>query len=1688
MAMRRLYVALVTWAFVALLVGPAQAATVVTAPPAAAPAAATSPASASMQTGSYVPLAPARILDTRIGSITVDGRNQAQGPIPAGQTRNLPVAGRAGVPASGVAAVVLNVTGVNPTGNGYLTLFPALTTRPGTSNLNLRAGETAANLVVVKLGSGGGVSYYNGGPSVEVIADVAGYYPMGESFTATNPVRVLDTRPTGATVDGLYRATGAYGPGETRAVPLAGRAGVPTTGVAAVVLNLTAVSPTASTYVSTFPSGSPLPTASNLNVGPTQVRANLVLARLGANGQLAIFNSAGSTHMLADVVGWIPTGTSYGSLAPSRLLDTRATLPLGPGQSRDLTVTGRGGVPATGVGAVVLNVTAVAPTSTTYVTVHPSNTARPNASNLNLLRGDTRPNLVIVKVSPTGAVRLFNANGSTHLLVDIAGWFGSSSPPVITTTTLPQGKVGLAYSSQLVASGGTAPLTWARTAGTLPAGLTLSAAGRLSGTPTAAGTTSFTVRALDSAGLMDTQVLSLTVTGAFTITTTTLPPGKVGAPYSAQLGASGGTAPLTWARTVGTLPVGMTLSTAGLLSGTPTAAATSTFTVSATDAAGLTDTQVLVMTVAVPFTITTSTLPQGKVDVSYAAQLATSGGTAPVTYDLTLGGLPSGLSLDTSGAIYGYPTGQGASTFTVRATDDAGRVATRQLSIAVVQFRITTSLPNPTKDLPYSVQLATADGKSPTTWAVAVGSLPTGLTLSGTGLLEGTPTQAGTWTFTLAAHDADFLTASRNYTLVVSQSTNPVIVTTVLAAAQVGVAYVGPVSAVGGTGTRTWTVTAGALPAGLTLEAPTGLVEGRPSATGSFSFTLRVTDGGGGTDTQAYLLPVSATANWPQPGQDGTFASRSTDPTFTSANPAGIQTRWELPGGPGTSPAVVDGVLHSLDLRFGHDETDLVAYDVVTGDVLWWFPAPGCQDLTVTATSVVAACTGGLRAWSRTGNRSLLWDTVTTDPGRSPERIRVRGNTVIACDTGVRGYSLATGARLWQAFLPSGTTCRSLAVSSDTVVVNTYADQVRAYALTGGTLRWSSTGTSALVQGGAAVTTTPTSVVARDLLSGGQLWATPVTDATTVLAASPDTAYVGTFTDFGNGSWGSTVVAVNAVTGGRRWTVDSDSQPTGGAISGNVLWVGWASLPADGRYGGVRPLDLATGAQISQLRFDGPQVFNPVVVAGGHVIAQNRVLGLAPAAPRISTRYLTPGLSGAAYQRTLAAVGGSGAVTWSITSGALPSGVTMSSGGSISGTPTAAGDFGVTLRARDGRGLSATLGYTLRIVAAGASDWSTMGRDSMRAGVNGEESVLSPDTMPSVGQAWTAAPVTTSGRGASEVLGAPVIVGDRVYVAYGSGIVAAFTRTGTGAKTAVWTAVAEPGVMFVSGLTASAGVGYVVSSDGQLYALNLTSGARVWRTSVTPATSIGLQAAPLVVNGTVYWLRDLLHATRVSDGGAAWASPYDPNTSGESYFTEPLSSDGTRVYIGGACVITALNASTGSLAWQRDFTIRTGPTAACNQSGESWGPPVVTAGKVSFSDVNRTYVLEATTGANAGAILRARGGTTTPSPGMAVQALGLPQMFGGFYYTPALTDTRTGEVLWRPGTDLVDSRPVVAGGVVFVRNGSSLRGLDLANGETVWQDTVDGLPSFGTFDSLAVGRGMVVVGSADGSVVAFRPL
>ena len=259
----------------------------------------------------------------------------------------------------------------------------------------------------------------------------------------------------------------------------------------------------------------------------------------------------------------------------------------------------------------------------------------------------------------------------------------TAAPGGITTVTLPPGGLGVGYRTNLAATGVTGTKVWSIASGSLPTGLTMTSAGVISGTPTVPGVYPFTVRLVVGTALDETWVYKITVP-AVQVTTTSLPNGQIGVAYRQTLTSNVAKTPAHWTLAGGTLPDGLALSTAGVISGTPGHPGTFTFTVRVADSAtpAHSATQTLSITVA-PMTITTTSLKNGKAATFYSTALTASGGTSPRTWAVTAGSLPGGLTLSPAGTISGTPAAAGTYHFTVRVTDHVGNTATAALTLVV---------------------------------------------------------------------------------------------------------------------------------------------------------------------------------------------------------------------------------------------------------------------------------------------------------------------------------------------------------------------------------------------------------------------------------------------------------------------------------------------------------------------------------------------------------------------------------------------------------------------------------------------------------------------------------------------------------------------------------------------------------------------------------------------------------------------------------------------------------------------------------------------------------------------------------------------------------------------------------------------------------------------------------------------
>ena len=449
----------------AVAVAGAFVATAVVATPSAGPADAADPLGAG---GEYHALAPARILDTRTGTGGISGA-RALTPT-TGTAFDVQVLGQGGVPeparAGDVLAVAMNVTVTGPSQQGYLRIWGTGATEGDSSLVNFQSGQTVPNMVIARPGADGKVSIRliseGAAGTAHVLVDVFGWFSTsnnaerGARLIPVGPGRIFDSRnpvfgdrPLGVTetVEVTFRGADSLSPAQTAIVPNDAT-------VVGALVNVTGVNNlpgSTATFLSVVPTAPPAgiwPTTSNLNLRAGQIKANLALVPVGPDGKLRVFNERGSVDVVVDVVAYLvddrPVETRQGRVvplaSPFRALDTRSAAagdaPLFPGRAEswsfaDFVADVRLNGEAIGAqSAVIGNLTATnlqrqfawAPVDT-FMTVYPGGSTLPEASNVNLVEGESVPNMALLRFGYVGAdpqVTFYNYNGLVDYLVDVS--------------------------------------------------------------------------------------------------------------------------------------------------------------------------------------------------------------------------------------------------------------------------------------------------------------------------------------------------------------------------------------------------------------------------------------------------------------------------------------------------------------------------------------------------------------------------------------------------------------------------------------------------------------------------------------------------------------------------------------------------------------------------------------------------------------------------------------------------------------------------------------------------------------------------------------------------------------------------------------------------------------------------------------------------------------------------------------------------------------------------------------------------------------------------------------------------------------------------------------------------------------------------------------------------------------------
>ena len=917
----------------------------------------------------------------------------------------------------------------------------------------------------------------------------------------------------------------------------------------------------------------------------------------------------------------------------------------------------------------------------------------------------------LISGTPTGA------GGVSNFILkalDADGCFGTqalsitTACPTITLSpaSLPTATAGTAYAPTISASGGNGTYTYDLTSGTLPAGLVFNTAtGAITGTPSTANGAGvpLTFGVTDGAGctasisytLKVCPVLSISPVGPFT--------GTVGAAFNQTLTATNGVAPYTWSVTSGLLPVGLNLSSAGVISGVATTTATNVpVTIRATDANGCTGTRAYVLNAICPAVgITTgATLAQGTVGTLYSVSLTPTGGSSPYAFNLNTGTLPAGLTLSIGGIISGTPTaptsGATGNSINVRVTDQYGCTGTKNFTIKTCPvITLSGSPPTGTTGAAYSTTF-TASGSTatPYTFAVTAGTLPAGLSLSSAGDLTGTPSVSGSPTVTITATDTNGCTGSSPFTIPIGCPAITVTPTTAVTGT-VGTAYSQALSASGGTGPYTWNTLSGTWPTGLSMDA-TGLISGTPTApttglTGS-SVTVRALDSNGCAASVAIGIKICPviTIN-PATVAAGTVGSAYAQSLTQTGGATPVS--WSiitgtLPSGLGLNgvtglisgtPSVANGAGANITAQVT-DANGCVQTRAYTLKI--------CPVLSITPATLADGTVGSLYSQTLTASNGTGPYSYAVTVGTLPAGLTLSGAVISGTPTTSNGSGTSITITATDANLCSSSKVYTLKIcptmsitpaSMPAATVGTlYAQTVNAtggaspytYTITSGTLpAWVTLNASTGVLTGtpnntASATFTVTATDANFCTWPRTYTITPTCPTITV---TPNTLAFGTV---GSAYTQATAFSASGLTSGYNWT--ASGVPAGMTFDAtNKILTGTPTTA--GLYGIVVTATDSTYTSCS-----------------GNVTISFRVC------PVITlTNTMTAATVGTAYSRTITSTGGTSGYTYSVTSGALPAGLNLSSGGVVSGTPTSNVTANFTITSIDANGCPGVQTYTM---------------------------------------------------------------------------------------------------------------------------------------------------------------------------------------------------------------------------------------------------------------------------------------------------------------------------------------------------------------------------------------------------------
>jgi uncharacterized protein (TIGR03437 family) len=861
-------------------------------------------------------------------------------------------------------------------------------------------------------------------------------------------------------------------------------------------------------------------------------------------------------------------------------------------------------------------------------------------------------------------------------------------PLTITTLTLPAGVVGVSYSQSISVAGGAPAYKWLIHSGSLTGtGLTLGqSTGVVSGTPSTSGLISFTVEVDDAQGTQAFQSLSIQVYPQLVIST---PPslhfGLTGTPYSLMLSTLAGTGgpSVTWSTDSTKLPPGLTLDANGSLHGTPTTVGSFSFPVQATD--GISPATLnATLQVYGPVSITTSKLPDGLYKQTYGpVTLAATGGSSSFTWSAT--GLPAGVSV-TGGVISGSPTVAGSFNPIVVSLLDSvtGQTASRSFSATItyppLAISTAASLGEIAAGGSISVTLAATGGLPSYTWSTV--SLPAGFSINSAGLLSGSAAQGGNLSLSLQVADSEAppQAVSKTFSLNVLG-----VVPKTLQLGTTASLYSQTVTASGGSGSYTFTATG--LPSGLTISTG-GVIGGTAKSAGVTDFSVQVNDGSittSGTFTITIVPPLAIST---VPALSFGLAGQAYSvPLATQSGTGGPNVTWSIAPA-NTLPAGLtldsSGLLHGTPTAAGSFSFALQANDGISPPAILNATLNVYGPLSITTTQLpkgnLQQTYGPVMMAASGGSGSFSWSATGL-----PSTLSISHDGIISGSLG------AGGSFPVQIFLTDTVTSQKTS-QSYTLTVGGYPPLSISVPSTTGTVVGGSISVNLTVSGGSPpYTWSPVSTLPAGftLSSGGALSGTvsqagnfgiavQVTDAQPLSASTTvpiNVLGLTTTSPLPDGSTTSTYSASFAAAGGTPpYMFVASGLPAGLSLSASGFLTGSVKQPTTASFT-VQVTDkagLTTSAN-----------YNLTIKAAG--------------ALTLSAPSLADGTVKVPYSATLSASGGNPPYTWSIQSGSLPPGISLSSTGVLSGTPTGFGTSSFTVQAIDGSGATVSAGVSIKI-------------------------------------------------------------------------------------------------------------------------------------------------------------------------------------------------------------------------------------------------------------------------------------------------------------------------------------------------------------------------------------------------------